>query len=67
MAYGGKKIPDHAAIAGVPSLHFAPCAERIPAEVCEFSYRMGELPGKATFIDGTKIEACVNKYMYVME
>lgn len=61
----GKKVPDHATIARFRSLHFAPCAERILAEVCEFLYRMGELSGEAIFIDGTKIEACANKYTFV--
>lgn len=61
----GKRVPDHATIARFRSLHFAPCAERILAEVCEFLYRMGELSGEAIFIDGTKIEACANKYTFV--
>ncbi|MBT9774931.1 IS1182 family transposase [Clostridium sp. MCC353] len=61
----GKKIPDHATIARFRSLHFAPCAERIIAEVSEFLYQMGELSGTVIFIDGTKIEACANKYTFV--
>lgn len=61
----GKKVSDHATIARFRSLHFAPCAERILAEVCEFLYQMGELSGKAIFIDSTKIEACANKYTFV--
>lgn len=61
----GAKVPDHAAIARFRTLHFAPCAERIMAEVSEFLYGMGELSGEAIFIDGTKIEACANKYTFV--
>lgn len=61
----GAKIPDHATIARFRTLHFAPCAEQIMAEVSEFLYRMGELSGEAIFIDGTKIEACANKYTFV--
>lgn len=39
-------------------LHFAPCAERIMAEVSEFLYHMEELSREAIFVDGTEIEAC---------
>ena len=61
----GAKPPDHSTIARFRSLHFAPCAERIMAEVSQFLYQMGELSGEAIFIDGTKIEACANKYTFV--
>lgn len=61
----GAKVPDHATIARFRTLHFAPCAERIMAEVSEFLYEMGELSGESIFIDGTKIEACANKYTFV--
>lgn len=61
----GAKVPDHATISRFRTLHFAPCAEQIMAEVSEFLYRRGELSGEAIFIDGTKIEACANKYTFV--
>lgn len=61
----GAKAPDHATIARFRALHFAPCAERVLAEVSEFLYRLGEITGDAIFIDGTKIEACANKYTFV--
>lgn len=61
----GAKVPDHSTIARFRSLHFAPCAERIMAEVSQFLYQMGELSGETIFIDGTKIEACANKYTFV--
>lgn len=61
----GKKVPDHTTIARFRSLHFAPCAESVMAELSGFLYRLGEISGEAIFIDGTKIEACANKYTFV--
>ncbi len=58
-------VPDHATFARFRSLHFAPCAERIMAEMSDFLYDIGEISGDAIFIDGTKIEACANKYTFV--
>jgi len=57
--------PDHATFARFRSLHFAPCAERIMAEMTNFLHDIGEISGDAIFIDGTKIEACANKYTFV--
>lgn len=57
--------PDHATIARFRTLHFAPCAERIMAEMSELLYQSGEISGKDIFIDGTKIEASSNKYTFV--
>lgn len=61
----GKPVPDHATIARFRSLHFAPCAESILAQMSEFLYAIGEISGDAIFIDGTKIESCANKYTFV--
>ena len=61
----GHKAPDHATLARFRSLHFAPCAKRILAEVSNMLYDMGEISGKTIFIDGTKIEANANKYTFV--
>lgn len=61
----GANVPDHATFARFRSLHFAPCAGRVMAEFSEFLYEMGEISGEAVFIDGTKIEACANKYTFV--
>ncbi len=58
-------VPDHATFARFRSLHFAPCAEKILAEMSNFLYDIGEISGDAIFIDGTKIEACANKYTFV--
>lgn len=57
--------PDHSTFARFRSLHFAPCAECILAEMSNFLHDLGETSGEAIFIDGTKIEACANKYTFV--
>ena len=57
--------PDHSKFVRFRSLHFAPCAKKLLAEVTKFLYRIGKISGKSIFIDGTKIEACVNKYIFV--
>lgn len=58
-------VPDHATFARFRSIHFAPCSERIMAEMTNFLHDLGEITGDAIFIDGTKIEACANKYSFV--
>ena len=61
----GKPVPDHATFARFRSIHFAPCAKRILAEMSNLFYELGEDSGETIFIDGTKIEACSNKYTFV--
>lgn len=61
----GSPVPDHATFARFRSIHFAPCSERIMAEMSNFLYNLGEVSGDAIFIDGTKIEASANKYTFV--
>lgn len=61
----GCPTPDHATFARFRTLHFAPCAQRLLAQMTEFLYQTGEISGEAIFIDGTKIEACANKYTFV--
>ncbi|MDS0528584.1 IS1182 family transposase [Clostridium sp. SHJSY1] len=61
----GSNVPDHATFARFRSMHFAPCSERILAEISNFLYDIGEISGESIFIDGTKIEACANKYTFV--
>ena len=58
-------VPDHSTFARFRSLHFAPCAESILAKMSNFLHDLGEVSGEAIFIDGTKIEACANKYTFV--
>ncbi|KYH33286.1 hypothetical protein CLTEP_21440 [Clostridium tepidiprofundi DSM 19306] len=57
--------PNHSTFARFRSLHFAPCAERILAEITNFLHTLEEISGYAIFIDNTKIEACANKYTFV--
>jgi len=61
----GAKAPDHATFARFRSIHFAPCAKRILAEMSNRLYDLGEISGESIFIDGTKIEASANKYTFV--
>ncbi|EFU78041.1 IS1182 family transposase [Lachnoanaerobaculum saburreum] len=61
----GKSVPDHATFARFRSIHFAPCSKRILAEMSNLLYELGEISGEMIFIDGTKIEACANKYTFV--
>lgn len=61
----GAPVPDHASFARFRSLHFAPCAQRIMAEASGFLYDIGEITGDSSFLDGTKLEACANKYTFV--
>lgn len=61
----GANPPDHATFARFRSLHFAPCAKRILAEMSNALFDLGEISGETIFIDGTKIEACANKYTFV--
>lgn len=62
---GGAPAPDHATFARFRSLHFAPCAKRVLAEMSNILFDLDEISGKTIFIDGTKIEACANKYTFV--
>jgi transposase len=61
----GANAPDHATFARFRSIHFAPCARRILAEMSNQLYDLGEISGETIFIDGTKIEASANKYTFV--
>jgi len=57
--------PDHATIARFRTLHFSSCSKKMLARMSEILYELGEVSGKNIFIDGTKIEACANKYTFV--
>ena len=59
------KVPDHSTFARFKSIHFAPCSEKILAQVANFLYDIGEISGESIFIDGTKIEGAANKYTFV--
>ena len=57
--------PDHATIARFRSLHFAPFAKHILAQLTQLLADIGEISFKNIFIDGTKLEAVANKYTFV--
>lgn len=57
--------PDHSTFARFRSVPFAPCSKRILAEMSNALFDLGEISGETIFIDGTKIEACANKYTFV--
>ena len=61
----GAPVPDHATFARFRSIHFAPCAKRILAEMSNALFDLGEISGETIFFDGTKIEANANKYTFV--
>ncbi|AJD31871.1 transposase DDE domain protein [Clostridium sporogenes] len=61
----GSPVPDHSTFARFRSVHFAQCSQTIMAEITNFLYEIGEILGDSIFIDGTKIEACANKYTVV--
>ncbi|MPQ45128.1 IS1182 family transposase [Clostridium tarantellae] len=61
----GASVPDHSTFARFRTLHFAPCAEKILAEMTNFLHEISEISGETIFIDGTKIEAYANKYTFV--
>lgn len=61
----GAPAPDYSTIARFRSLHFAPVAEKIMAEMTNFLADNKELSLENLFVDGTKIEAAANKYTFV--
>lgn len=58
-------VPDHATIARFRSLHFAPCAQNILAQITRILADSGEISLQNLFIDGTKLESAANKYTFV--
>lgn len=61
----GAPAPDYSTIARFRSLHFAPVAEKIMAEMTNFLAGNKEISLENLFVDGTKIEAAANKYTFV--
>ena len=61
----GNHAPDHATIARFRSLHFAPFAKNILAQMTHLLAGNAEISLKNIFIDGTKLEAASNKYTFV--
>lgn len=60
-----KHAPDHAIIARFRSFHVASLAKELFAQFDGILANRGELSLENMFIDGTKIEAAVNKYTFV--
>ena len=61
----GVPAPDHATIARFRSLHFAPFAKNILAQMTHILADNAEISFQNIFIDGTKLEAASNKYTFV--
>lgn len=61
----GAHCPDHATIARFRSLHFAPVAKNIMAQMTHILEDNAEISLENIFIDGTKLESAANKYTFV--
>lgn len=60
-----RQAPDHSAIARFRTRHFAKCAQSFLAQMTKLLHELGQITTTEVFIDGTKIEASVNKYTFV--
>ena len=61
----GKKAPDHSTIARFRTGFLADACEDLFYQMVRRLEQMNELSKETVFIDGTKLEACVNKYTFV--
>lgn len=61
----GQKAPDHSTIARFRTGFLADACENIFYQVVCRLEESGELSKETVFIDGTKLEACANKYTFV--
>lgn len=61
----GAPAPDHATIARFRSKHFAECSHEILSHMTHMLYDLDQITDTEVFIDGTKIEACANRYTFV--
>ena len=61
----GQKAPDHSTIARFRTGFLASACEDLFYQLVRLLMSMGELSGETVFIDGTKLEACANKYTFV--
>ena len=61
----GTKAPDHSTIARFRTGFLAEACEDLFYQMVRRLAAMGELSGETVFIDGTKLEACANKYTFV--
>ncbi len=61
----GQKAPDHSTIARFRTGFMATACEDLFYQMVRRLSHMGELSKETIFIDGTKLEACANKYTFV--
>jgi len=61
----GQKAPDHSTIARFRTGFLAEACEDLFYQMVRRLAQMGELSRETVFIDGTKLEACANKYTFV--
>ena len=61
----GHKAPDHSTIARFRTGYLAEAGEDLFYKMVRRLAEMGELSKETVFIDGTKLEACANKYTFV--
>ena len=61
----GQKAPDHSTIARFRTGFLAEACEDLFYQLVRRLAHMGELAQETVFIDGTKLEACANKYTFV--
>ena len=61
----GQKAPDHSTIARFRTGFLADACENLFYQIVRRLATMGELSKETIFIDGTKLEACANKYTFV--
>lgn len=65
MAACRKKSPDHSTIARFRTGFLADACEDLFYQMVRHLAQAGELSKETVFIDGTKLEACANKYTFV--
>ena len=61
----GQKAPDHSTIARFRTGFLADACEDLFYQMVRHLTQAGELSKETVFIDGTKLEACANKYTFV--
>ena len=61
----GQKAPDHSTIARFRTGFLADACENLFYQMVRHLGDAGELSKETVFIDGTKLEACANKYTFV--
>ena len=61
----GQKAPDHSTIARFRTGFLAEACENLFYQMVKRLEQAGELSKETVFIDGTKLEACANKYTFV--